>query len=222
MAWWTEKKIDYYNRAARFTDFHRILASEIEKHISKDESIIEYGAGLGYVTEILRNDGYNIRAIEMDGNAIRSANERVGYELVEKGDAYGDIEKSDVILMCFFGRLAEDDNLDHFLEKTKKIVNISGRHKGYSLSHRKDHTGDLPKLLEERKIPFEVTELEAEFNQPFADVEEAREWFKLTYGRDGDIDVVESGIEEFPLTFVNRKRTVITVINTEKGEDNEE
>ena len=219
MIWWSDRKIEYYNRAARFTDFHRKLADEIEKHVTKDESIIEFGAGLGYITEILNNDGYNVRAIEMDEKAIASANGRIGFDFLEKGDAYGEIPECDVILMIFFGRLAENGNLDHFLGKSKKIINISGRHKGYSLSRKEDHTMDLPELLEKRGIPYESIEFEAEFNQPLESIEDAHEWLKLTYGRDEIRELYEKENSEFPYEFRNRKRTVITVIDTNtKGE----
>ena len=222
MTWWTDRKIEYFNRAARLTDFHRILADEIERHISKSDRIIEYGAGLGYTTEILWKDGYNIRGIENDDRAIESANGRIGYPLIEKGDAYGEIEESDVILMVFFGRLKEDDNLSHFIGKAPKIINISGCHRGYALSKRKDDTKELSDLLDALKLPYETVELEAEFNQPFKDMAEALEWFKLTYGSDEIRGIRQTGREDFPIEFVNRKRTVMTVINTEKGEDNEE
>lgn len=222
MVWWTDRKIEYFDRAARLTDFHRLLADEIEKHISKDERIIEYGAGLGYTTELLWRDGYHIRGIENDERAIESANRRIGYPLIEKGDAYGEIERSDVILMVFFGRLKEDDNLAHFIGKAPKIINVSGCHRGYELSKRRDDTEELSDLLDTLDIPYETVNLEAEFNQPFKDMEEALEWFQLTYGSKEIRGIRETGRIDFPIEFVNRKRTVITVINTAEGEDNEE
>ena len=213
MVWWTDEKIDYFNRAAKLTDFHRKLTDEIEKHISKDDNIIEYGAGLGYVTELIWKDGYRIKGIENDERAIESANERIGHPLLQKGDAYGDIEESDVILMVFFGRLKEDDNLNHFLGKTKKLINVSGCHRGYALSKRKDCTKELPELLDDLSIPYETVDLEAEFNQPFKDMEEAKDWFLLTYGSDEIRGIRETGREDYPIEFVNRKHAVITVID---------
>ena len=216
--WWTEDKIKYYERAARYTSFHRLLADEIEKRVDKNDRILEFGAGLGYVTEILIRDGYNVKAIEKEENAIRTAHKRAGFDFMEEGDAYGEIPEADVILMIFFGRLAENDNLSHFLPKAgKKIINISGRHKGYSLSRKQDHTGDLPALLDEMKIPYEHVEIEAEFNQPFESIVDARNWFQLTYGRDDVRDIEKFDDKDYPFIFRNRKRTVMTVIDT-KGE----
>ena len=37
--WWDDEKIKWYERASVSTDFHQKLASELEKHISKDERI---------------------------------------------------------------------------------------------------------------------------------------------------------------------------------------
>ena len=54
--WWDDEKIKWYERASVSTDFHQKLASELEKHISKDERITELGCGLGYVSEILMQE----------------------------------------------------------------------------------------------------------------------------------------------------------------------
>ena len=39
--WWDRERIDWYMRAASWTDFHRHLATAIENHLGKDERILE-------------------------------------------------------------------------------------------------------------------------------------------------------------------------------------
>ena len=70
--WWDDERIRWYDKAAVQTEFHSLLAKEIEKHISKEERILELGAGLGYVSEILMNDGYDLTASDNDENALGS------------------------------------------------------------------------------------------------------------------------------------------------------
>ena len=64
VVWWTDEKIAFYERASMYSSFHRDLASLIEEHIGKDDTIMELGAGLGHVTSILYNDGYTISAYD--------------------------------------------------------------------------------------------------------------------------------------------------------------
>ena len=75
--WWNERKIDWYERASLFSDFHTLLSREIEPLINKDETILEFGSGLGYVSEILAKDGYNISSYDIDEMVIERAKEIV-------------------------------------------------------------------------------------------------------------------------------------------------
>ena len=84
--WWNDRKIEWYERASLFSDFHYLLSKEIEPLIDKDETILEFGAGLGYVSEILSKDGYNVSSYDIDEKVVERARKRSGLEICHTSD----------------------------------------------------------------------------------------------------------------------------------------
>ena len=117
-AWWDDERIRWYDKAAVQTEFHSLLAKEIEKHISKEERILELGAGLGYVSEILMNDGYDLTASDNDENALAAAKKRTGFNdrFILLDSEKEEIPQIDTLLMIFFGRIKENGNLESISE----------------------------------------------------------------------------------------------------------
>ena len=73
MSWWTDESILWYERASKASDYHRRLTDELERHIRKEESVLELGCGLGYEAELLSDDGYDIRAVDIEPVVIEKA-----------------------------------------------------------------------------------------------------------------------------------------------------
>ena len=97
--WWTDDKIEFYERASMYSSFHRKLASIIEEHISKSDTILELGAGMAHVTSLLHYDGYDIKAYDNCANAVNFVNRREKIKLLTLSDACSLKEKADVVLI---------------------------------------------------------------------------------------------------------------------------
>ena len=221
--WWDEERIIWYKRAAEKTEFHCLLASEIEKYLNPDDTVLELGCGLGYISEILAQDGFAITATDSDAKAINEAVKRSGLSIFHTLDAKSTLPPSDVLLMIFFGRIEEENSLDHYLNSTGKLIYIISEHRGQSdgLRHKSGEpektTGYLSKRndIMFRRIPFT-----ADFSQPLRDMTDADRYLERMYGSNAGkyrqfLQKTENGY-----TLPNRKHVSIFII--EKGGKNEE
>ena len=216
VVWWTDEKIAFYERASRYTSFHRDLASLIEEHIGKDDTIMELGAGLGHVTSILYNDGYTISAYDSCKNAVDYANRREGRELIALSDAYSLKERADVVLMLFFGSIREKSDLDYFISLArKKIIYVISRHKGNPYSTRKDRREEISSLLSGCGMKFSIIDTMLQFDQMLKE-EEVEEYFNISYGNNDIPKLEKTNDWQYPLVFKNRKEISIFIIEKEE------
>jgi len=86
--WWSDNKIDWYERAASFTDFHKRLAYKLSLIIPKNSSIIEIGCGLGYLAYELFSLGYDLSAYDIDSRIIERARSRTGLDIYHVANCY--------------------------------------------------------------------------------------------------------------------------------------
>ena len=213
---WDEEKISFYERASRDQTFHTMLASEIMRHLRKDEKILELGAGLGYVTAILRSEGFNIRAFDNCEIAAKSANRRVGYDLIGYADASDIVEKADVLLMLFFGELSKKENLEHYLKISNKIIYVISAHAGYEGSKREDKSQKTEELFCSLDLDYEKAVISCEFNQPLINLQEAERFFKISYNSTLLPVLEENKDRDYPLLFRNRKKIYMYTIKRSK------
>lgn len=213
---WDEEKIAYYDRASRDLSFHTLIASEIVKHLSKDEKILELGAGLGYVTAILKKEGYNIKAYDNCMAAVESANKRVGFDLIGYADALAIDEKADVLLMLFFGGLSKKESLEHYLSLSHKIIYVISAHTGYEGSKREDKSRKTEELFTSLGLDYEKAVIFCEFNQPLRNLQDAKRFFQISYNSTLLPILEESKDKDYPLLFKNRKKIYMYTIKRRK------
>lgn len=215
VVWWTDEKIDFYERASRYSSFHNELAAILGKQIDKNDSVMELGAGLGHVTESLNNSGYSIKAFDSCPAAVEHANKRAGINLITLSDAYSMKERADVLLMLFFGSIRDRESLDYFMSLAKKrVIYVISLHKGNPYSERKDRRGEVVTLLNECKVRFSVIDTILNFDQPLREDEVAK-YFTISYGNDKIPSLERTGDENYPLVFRNRKELSIFIIEKE-------
>ena len=219
--WWNERKIEWYERASLFSDFHTLLSREIESLINKDESILELGSGLGYVSDILAKDGYNISSYDIDERVIERAKERSGLDIYHTAD-YKDLNiKGDVVLTIFFGRLWSDDNLSSLLSRAKKrLISIHSLHTGQNDTIKSRKTPGLEEslsFLKDKGLEAKGKEITIPFPQPLSSLEEAKLFIKESYpGKDVSLYlpyVKKTGDKTYPYILSNKKRMVILAID---------
>ena len=191
LGWWDEERIRWYDAAASYSSFHRALTDDIERLIDKNDRILELGCGLGYVSELLCADGYAIRATDKDESAIRSASDRTGLPIYSVMDADGTIPSSDVLLMVYFGRIAEKDSLERLLESTGRIIYILSHHRGQDTDRRirRSNVETTEEYLRNKGVHYSRTDVIHDFPQPLVDAGDARRFIARMYG--------EENVEEY-------------------------
>ena len=214
MSWWTERSIGWFTRASAACDYHRQLVTAIEKHLRPDDRIVELGCGLGYETQILHDDGYDISAYDKAPEAIREAEKRTGLDIFHCSDADDVKDKADVLLCINFGHLETEDDFRRLsAHSSGRVIYVISRHNGHGQDTRPDRTEQVRSILDRCGVPFVEEELNLEFNQPLVSLEEAREFIGWTYlgkNLDGYLEfVVETADCKYPFLFLNRKSLVL-------------
>ncbi len=211
--WWSTQTIAWYVRAARNSDFHERLAKRIALNLNPDQSILEVGCGLGYITKELSSMGYKIEGIDLDKEAIKTGKKLHGLNQNLYVDDYKTTSKrADVVLAVFCGKVDEEGLT--FFEKlaNKRIIYVISKHKFNSL--RSDKTNEIYAYLSNSGYRFWLDEFKLRFDQPFVSQKEAADFFALQYGNEGPKLKSSNGI--YPLVYENEKELSLFVIDLKK------
>ena len=181
--WWDDDRIRWYEKAASKTDFHRLLAEEIESLITKEEKILELGAGLGYVSSILMDDGYSLVSSDNDENAIAIARKRSGRQksFIALDAETDEIPKCDALLLIYFGRIKEKDNLTRYLESAEKIIYVISEHRGQNIRRFREPEDTIAFLSLRKDISFTYRHFSARFDQVLDSREDAEDFVRRMY-----------------------------------------
>ena len=186
VSWWTDQSIEWFERASSSCDYHRRLVNSIERYISKEESILEIGCGLGYEAELLSDDGFSIRAFDKNEKVINTAQKRTGKDIYFRADAAKVQEKADVVLCINYGHIESTSDLPIITSHAKKmVIYIISRHSGHGQDTRPDRTEEICRILEDAGYSYEKEEIQLEFNQPLRSFEEAEDFISWTYTMTG-------------------------------------
>ena len=130
--WWTDEKIDFYDRAASASDFHRRLADLLEPYLGQAASIAELGCGLGFMTAQLTDRGHAVTGYDSDQRAISWAARRFPFSAFRCRDCYSLGLVADTSIAVFFGRLTSDDNCERLLETcSRRLIYVDNEHEEY-------------------------------------------------------------------------------------------
>ncbi len=222
MTWWTPQSIGWFVRASERTDYHRLLCDEIQTLLKGCRTILEFGCGLGYESEILFRRGYDISSYDIDENAIRFARERSGLGIFHVGDVNKIDALTDALLCINYGHIEKPDHLESLLRHAdRKLVYVISRHSAHGTDTREDRTERIKAILKESGLLFSVRDVALDFDQPLLSMDEARAFIEWTYlGRNTEryLSFVErSADDQYPYIFRNRKELVIFSIEKTGG-----
>lgn len=195
---WTEKSIENYKRASRYTAFHKKLSVLAEPYLDESWTLADIGCGLGLIDFFIAPMVASIDAIDSSEPAIADLNSRLDDEyyankhIAEKinpvwadPETLGDFSW-DVVMMNFFG--PDEVLLEDLIDRAKRRVLIftHGRQSswGFRGAQNDDETlsaDELEEFLNSRNLPFKKTVIEMQFGQPFKSIEDIHE-FLNTFG----------------------------------------
>lgn len=197
---WEKDGIRFMKDASEHTSYYQRLAERIRPYVTKESRICDTGCGLGYLSLELAPFAKEVVSIDADARALSVLEEKCQEQSIQNiqtlcGDAkkLDEAEHFDCMIFCFFG------NMDEILEIAKKhcretvivIKKNYTKHRFSVGSYAFLHDGykEAGLYLAELGIPFEGTELELEFGQPFRSVEDARLFYEI-YSQDSEKEAI--------------------------------
>lgn len=221
---WNEESVHFLKDASEYGDYYKRLAAWIVPHLKGGEHLCDAGCGLGYLTLELSSYVNRITAVDSSEIALSVLREKEKERRNIRticGNIYSftPVEKYDVMVFCFFGKMEE-------------IVRIARKQcKGDLFIFKRNYVnkrfavGEYPAgdnsfanavdWLKTRRVPFASDTLSLEMGQPFRSREDARRFFSLYHPGNGaditdaflDSRLIETGRQDFPL-YLPQKREV--------------
>ncbi len=225
---WTEKRIEWYQRAVSWNDFDKVLVDKISRFIPKDETVCDMGCGTGFVAMELAYRGYETTAFDMNEVTMKYLREEVSRrglndKLRIQMGSWNDLKNDsswDNIIMVQAGNLEEEFPFFFNLCRKRLILVIRESNSSHVQANKvttKRHT--RPAKMEEllRDYKYTVEPIITEFGQPLCSIEEGREYLK-TFGADVDSEhsaihrVIRTVDNDYPYYLPYEKRMVMYVI----------
>lgn len=179
--WWTEERIRLFEVAADNSTFHSELKDLLLPYISKSDSIIELGCGLGYIVNLLTNDGYNILGLDCDEKANNFAKKKFPKAKFLLADAFNIKNAYDVVISIFFGRIKEEDNLEKLLKiANKRLIYVQNEHAG-TMETQFSKSKETVECLKSKNLHFQYSFHRLSFDQPLKNQAEAEIFIKENY-----------------------------------------
>lgn len=179
--WWTDERIRLFKVAADNSTFHSELKNLLLPYISKSDSIIELGCGLGYIVNFLTKDGYNVVGLDSDEKAYNFALSKFPNSNFILGDAFNVNKTYDVVISIFFGRIKEEDNLEKLLRvANKRLIYVQNEHAG-AKETQYSKSKETVEYLRSKNINFQYSFHRLSFDQPLKDEAEAESFINENY-----------------------------------------
>ncbi|HPX93741.1 MAG TPA: methyltransferase domain-containing protein [Bacillota bacterium] len=220
---WTPKQIDWYEKASSYGSFHRQLASFLVPFLQPDDTVCDWGCGLGKLSLELAPYVARLTCVDRDPQvleALRKEIRRRGFRNMEivEGDAGKLALDCQVGLMAFFG---------HSYELMSRCIDLSGR-----LLIRVIDTGsgmegagwkraeDIERSLLKEGRSFSKERARLEFGQPFTSRRDALDFLghykpdKTRQEAEAYLEehLLETGGEAFPYYLPKVKHLLIYAI----------
>lgn len=227
---WSPQSIAWFRDASNYTAFHKKLAQHIANRLSKEDTICDFGCGLGRLDLALSPYVSSITAVDIEPkvvDALAQDIETFGISNIHPlcRDSASVDQQFDVGIMSFFGKSGHDMLCyrKRCRKKLIRIVNAKSRSHLYPQSYRKTEKDTIPIVKNEltsKGIPFECIDVSIEFGQPFRSQTSAED-FILNHAPEASIQEVQdflaehatmTGREDFPIYLPNQKQLGIFVI----------
>ena len=240
LANWSDKKIEWYVRASKWTGYHQKLADRIRPLLKKTDHVVDLGCGPGLIDMAIASDVKKITAIDINTIVLNHYNNVIagdGHHNIQTlcGDAKAQPEELipdefDVALFCFFGgphaafksaqrkasRLTINITHGNAMQEASSII---------SDEFQRVYEDEMEAYLVSEGIRYTKTSEWIDFSQPLLSMDEAKSFFE-TYASEGEEGSAErraqierqlSFVERiddpvYPLRYIKPKDTAIFVI----------
>lgn len=191
---WTQKRIEWYERAINWTGYDKVLAVAVMRYLGDGDTVCDLGCGTGYLGLELARQGYAVSAVDisrtaMDCLAGKPASTQPGFEMLHRDWTDVADRRWDHVIMCLTGNF--ETELSYYLSLCKKNLIVIGKRRARRYVGRRhplvrNHIkyDELRKILTAQGLAYTFEECSLEFGQPLKTLMEADEYLQY-YGARG-------------------------------------
>ena len=185
---WTDKSIELWKRAEKYTNHYKNLCKELIPYVDLNDEIYDIGCGLGFIDLELSPYVKSIRSFDIEKRVLeeldKSAKDKGIVNISTSSFNWTKEEGNccDVLLACSFGNLVEC--FDDFIRMARDKVIIVKRHKPKMSNKYVKGKAAFSALaseqyLIERGISYKKISFQSEFGQPLDSYSEAMDFVKF-------------------------------------------
>lgn len=225
---WSPQRIAWYLDADSQSDFHARLAEQIVPFLHPDDTVCDFGCGLGLLDLRLARHVARITCVDVDAAALACLRRRAADEGVENIEtvhcgAEDVAGMYDVALLSFFGSPAARmlGCMAHARRALVRVVNADTNGTMRPHRHRlpKETVPDVKAVFEQNRIPYTLLEDIYQFGQPLRTMADARAFVQCNApdlpGEEADaflaLKLERRGGGAFPLYLPGEKRLGVFV-----------
>lgn len=227
---WNEKSINWFLAASAYTGYNSKLAALLRHRIQETETLCDLGCGMGLVDFELAPHFRRVHCVDIDATVIDFVNRRAAE--TKTANLSGSVCNAremegrwDTVITLFHGK--PEDFAERYvnLAKSRLIAVVHGAPRGNlgPEAYRVKKFNDMEntaRLLDAKKIKYQVFPDRLEFGQPLKSREDAAEFAKAYTQSPTDLAVaeylddalVETGEKEFPFYLPNLREFAIFTI----------
>jgi SAM-dependent methyltransferase len=229
---WTGEKIEQFERASRWTNFHERIFGEIEGYID-GSAVLDVGCGIGILAKLIAESGKRVTAIDTDENAIAYIKDKMrGEKMSGSLEAIcGDWQnmtdaKADTLLLSFFASPDMPNIRELFSLAKKRVIIITHTFSELRImnAHWKEmhrniraYESDWVKFFAARHIDYAAKRASYDFGQPFTSRQEARDflsrYFEPKKVRGRMEDLIPTGRSDYPYYLKKEKSVTIFMLS---------
>ncbi|NLA71800.1 MAG: hypothetical protein GX850_05185 [Clostridiaceae bacterium] len=224
---WTPDQIRWYENASKYSAFHKNLAAILIPFLEAEDTICDWGAGLGKVSLELAPHVTQVICVDSDKAVLDMINREAIRRSINNFKTYqADAQENDIFcdvgLMIFFG--TPFSLMKRCMERSRRLLIRVMNSDLHGRPHGRETAGEIEQALALEGYRYSRQELEFEFGQPFTSFEDACH-FALLYQSERTDDeraaylkemLQLTGNETYPYYLPKNKSLAVFIIETDK------
>jgi len=208
---WNDKNIKWFSDSANMTNFHLNIAKEIIPYLSKEDTLLSLGAGLGFLERQLAQYLKSMTLVDNNEKAVEFLNaHKLDNQQILKASAKEINSSYDHLLLSFFSRMYIDDSYHIYQKMAKKKI-------FYLINERRCDVNQVFSYFNNQNIKYSYKKIKLDFNQVLKK-DEINDYIDQYYSSSSIMKKQKlmdniSNIDENTVLFKNNKKIILIIID---------